>query len=128
MIRHPRRKVTWMLFASATPLVPGGADRYRGLSAELEPHRAEYEAINSRFGVTRHSYWISHPRDGSDIGVSVYDISPEGLDLMRRRQWDPASPYDAWWLGFVRDVNGINMLEHSAHREPPEQVFSWPGA
>jgi hypothetical protein len=114
-----------MLFASATPIVPGGTERYRQLADELEPHIGEYEALNTRFGVSRHSYWISHPRDGSDIGVSVYDISAEGLELMKTRQWDPDSPHDAWWLGFVRDVNGVAMTQAPAHREPPEQVFSW---
>ncbi len=117
-----------MLFASATPIVPGATDRYRGLGAELQSHMGEYEALNARYGVRAHSYWISHARDGSDIGVSVYDISPEGLALMRQRVWDPTSPHDSWWLGFVRDVNGVNMLEQPAHREPPEEVFTWPGA
>lgn len=79
----------------------------------------------SRYQVARHAYWISHARDGSDIGVSVYDISPEGLALMKTRQWDPGSEHDAWWLEFVHDVNGVDMLEQAPHREPPEMVFSW---
>lgn len=114
-----------MLFASATPIVPGRTDRYRALASELEPHRAEYGALNAHYGVAHHSYWISHARDGSDIGVSVYDISSEGLVAMRSRQWDPSSAHDAWWLGFVQDVNGVDMLSQPAHREPPEQVFTW---
>lgn len=114
-----------MLFASATPIVPGRTDRYRGLGTELESHVADYEALNERYGVASHSYWISHARNGTDIGVSVYDISPEGLAAMKTRQWDPGSPHDAWWLGFVQDVNGVDMLEQSPHRAAPEQVFDW---
>lgn len=114
-----------MLFASATPIVPGRTSRYRGLAAELEPHLATYEALNAEYGVSRHSYWISHPRDGSDIGVSMYDIAPQGLTAMKQRKWDPASPHDVWWLEFVRDVNGVDMRDQAAHREPPESVFSW---
>ncbi|HSM45804.1 MAG TPA: hypothetical protein VK969_12375 [Acidimicrobiia bacterium] len=114
-----------MLFASATPIVPGRISRYRGLAGELEPHLGAYEALNAEYGVARHSYWISHARDGSDIGVSMYDISPEGLTAMRQREWDPASPHDVWWLEFVRDVNGVDMREQTPHREPPESVFSW---
>jgi hypothetical protein len=114
-----------MLFASATPIVSGRTDRYRGLAVELEPHHAEYETLNDRFGVRRHSYWISHARDGIDIGVSVYDISEDGLRQMGTRQWNPGSPYDAWWLGFIHDVNGVNMTQEPVHREPPEQVFAW---
>jgi len=114
-----------MLFASAVPLLPGRTDRYRALGDELQPHLAEYEKLNQRYGVSRHAYWISHPRNGSDIGVSVYDISPEGLAAMRSRRWDPGSRYDGWWLGFVKDVNGVDMTVEPAHLAPPEQVFDW---
>ncbi len=114
-----------MLFASATPILPGRTDRYRGLGTELQPHIGEYEALNARYGVVHHSYWISHARDGTDIGVSAYDISQQGLALMRTRQWDPASAHDAWWLEFVSDVNGVDMLVEPAHRESPECVFAW---
>lgn len=114
-----------MLFASATPIIPGRTDRYRALADELGHYMGEYEALNERYRVARHSYWISHARDGSDIGVSVYDMSPDGLGLMKTRQWDSGSAHDAWWLEFVHDVNGVDMLEQPAHREPPELVFSW---
>lgn len=116
-----------MLFASATPIVAGRTDRYRRLGDELESHLGEYEALNERYGVARHSYWISHARDGSDIGVSVYDISPDGLASMKTRRWDPGTPHDAWWLEFVADVNGVDMQDVPAHRAPPEMVFSWGG-
>lgn len=115
-----------MLFASATPIVSSRTARYRGLGRELQPHLERYEELNSRYEVARHAYWISHAHDGADIGVSVYDISTDGLARMKKREWDPASPHDAWWLGFVRDVNGVDMRRTPAHREPPEQVFAWP--
>ena len=114
-----------MLYASAVPIVPGRTDRYRSLGHELQPHLGEYEALNQKYGVSRHAYWISHARNGTDIGVSVYDISPEGLASMRSRRWDPGSRYDAWWLGFVGDVNGVDILEEKPHRAPPEPVFDW---
>ncbi len=57
--------------------------------------------------------------------MSVYDIAPDGLADMRLREWDTASAYDAWWLDFVRDVNGVDMLTEPAHAAAPEQVFSW---
>ena len=114
-----------MLFASATPIVSGKTGRYRDLEHEIPHHLQEYETLNQRYGVVRHAYWISHPRIGPDVGVSVYDISPEGLADMRGRTWDPASAHDRWWLGFVHDVNGVDMLEESPHEAPPEQVWSW---
>jgi hypothetical protein len=114
-----------MLFASAVPIEPGMTDRYRGLPEELRAHLDEYAALNRRFEVTRHAFWINHGRAG-DLGVSVYDISEEGLAAMRRREWDPdGSAYDRWWLGFVKDVNGIDMLVTTPHLAPPEPVFTW---
>ncbi len=114
-----------MLFASAVPLVPGKTDRYRNLAAELEPHLEEYASLNARFQVGRHAFWINHARNGTDLGVSVYEIAPEGLAEMKQRVWDPSSPYDRWWLEFVRDVNGVDMLIEPSHAAPPEPVFAW---
>lgn len=114
-----------MLFASATPIVPGKTDRYRNLAGELEPHLDEYAALNARYDVAKHAFWINHMRGGTDLGVSVYDLGEGGFADMRQRQWDPSSPYDRWWLEFVRDVNGVDMLTVSAHGAPPEPVFTW---
>ena len=113
-----------MLFASAVPIRTGKTDRYRDLATELEPHLDEYRNLNRQFEVRAHAYWINHGRDG-DIGVSVYDISPAGLGRMRLREWDPKSAYDRWWLEFVKDVNGFDLLQAPAHVAPPEPVFDW---
>lgn len=113
-----------MLFASAVPLRPGKTDRYRDLATELTPHLGEYQGLNRRFEVGAHAFWINHVRD-NDIGVSVYDISPAGLARMGLREWDPSSAYDRWWLEFVGDVNGLDLLQGPAHVAPPEPVFDW---
>jgi len=114
-----------MLFASAVPLASDKTGRYRNLAAELEPHLDEYEGLNARFQVSQHAFWINHTRNGTDLGVSVYDIAPVGLAEMKLRQWDMDSAYDRWWLGFVGDVNGFDLIEEPAHAAPPEQVFAW---
>jgi hypothetical protein len=119
-----RRKDTTMLFASAVPLRPGKTDRYRDLATELRPHLEEYQHLNRRFEVKGHAYWINHGRE-TDFGVSAYDISPAGLGRMRLREWDPSSAYDRWWLEFVEDVNGLDLLQGPAHVAPPEPVFDW---
>ncbi len=113
-----------MLFASAVPLRPGKTDRYRDLATELRPHLEEYQDLNRRFDVKGHAYWINHVRE-TDLGVSVYDISAAGLSRMRLREWDPNSVYDRWWLEFVEDVNGLDLLQGPAHVAPPEPVFDW---
>ncbi|MFQ5967909.1 MAG: hypothetical protein ACE5MI_09910 [Acidimicrobiia bacterium] len=72
--------------------------------------------------------WINQERDGTDVVVQVYDIaSAELLQEMRSRQWDMDSPYDRWWVGWVRDVLGIDLLAEMSLRAPPEVVFSWEG-
>jgi hypothetical protein len=114
-----------MLFASAVPLVPGKAERYRNLGEELEPHLDEYEGLNARYEVAGHAFWINHARNGTDLGVSVYDIAPAGLAEMGMRRWDTASAYDRWWLEFVGDVNGFDLASEPAHAAPPKQVFAW---
>jgi hypothetical protein len=114
-----------VLFASAVPLVPGKTDRYRNLGAELAPHLDEYAALNARYQVDKHAIWINHARAGFDLGVSVYDIGADGFAEMRLREWDTGSPYDRWWLEFVSDVNGVDMLTEPTHAAPPEQVFAW---
>ncbi len=113
-----------MLFASAVPLRPDKTDRYRDLATELKPHLEEYQDLNRRFEVKGHAYWINHGPE-TDLGVSVYDISPAGLSRMRLREWDPSSTYDRWWLEFVEDVNGLDLLQGPAHVAPPEPVFDW---
>jgi hypothetical protein len=114
-----------VLFASAVPLVAGATDRYRRLGEELQPHRRRYEELNAIFDIAGHAHWISHARTGVDIGISVYDISADGLARMRERRWDPGSDYDRWWLGFVEEVNGVDMQKEPPHAAPPEVVFSW---
>ncbi|HEX6301533.1 MAG TPA: hypothetical protein VF148_13800 [Acidimicrobiia bacterium] len=112
-----------MLFASATPIVPA-SERYRRLATELDPHLGEYETLNDRYGVRRHVFWVSHARDGSDIGVERLPHLPLRSARDEQGGWDPESAYDAWWLEFVDDVNGVDMAREPAHREPPEQLFA----
>lgn len=115
-----------MLFGGAIPIQPGKTDRARRFAEELEAHRAEYEALNARYGVVANAIWISHSRDGRDIYVNVYDVETEGRPSMSERVWDPdGSAYDRWWLDWVSDVLGVDMLSERTFRAPPERIFSW---
>ena len=116
-----------MLFGGAIPIRPGKTDRARRLAEELEPHMAEYEALNAKYGVRSNAIWISHSRDGRDLYVNVYDVDPVGHPAMGERVWDPeGSAYDRWWLEWVKDVLGVDMLVERTFARPPEEVFSWP--
>ena len=114
-----------MLFGSAIPILPGETDRFLHLGHELEPLRVEYEALNAKYRLNAHSIWLNQGRDGTDLAVNVYDLPPDELQPMRSREWDMASPYDRWWVGFVGDVFGIDLLEGPPFAAPPQVVFSW---
>lgn len=114
-----------MLFGTAVRISPGKLDRFRGLDKELDEHRDEYEALNARFEVRAHSVWASHQLDGTTVAVNLYDIAPEGLQAMAKREWDLDSPYDRWWVGWVNDIYGIDLVDGSSHAGPPEPVLTW---
>lgn len=115
-----------MLFGAAIPVLPGKSERVRRFQEEVEPYRYEYETLNARYALEGHSIWLSHELDGSDVIVNVYDIPTiDDLKKMRSREWDMDSPYDRWWVGWVRDVLGIDLIEGSPFLQPPERVFVW---
>jgi hypothetical protein len=114
-----------MLFGTAVTIQHGKLDRFRGLDEELDEHRDEYEALNARFGVRAHSVWAFHQLDGTPIALNLYDIEPEGLQAMAKREWDLDSPYDRWWVGWVDDIYGIDLLGGATRAGPPERVLAW---
>ena len=115
-----------MLFSSARLIRPGRTERVERVADELAPHRAEYEALNERFGVTAHAIWVNHLADGTDLMVNSYEIDPDALPTMLARPWRPDdSAYDRWWLDFVRDVIGVDMTAGSGLAAPPERVLEW---
>jgi len=118
-----------MLFSTARPILMGKLERARRVTDELEPHRAEYEALNARYGVRQHAMWVSHHPVAGDIYVALYDIDPAGLRAMRERSWDPhGSAYDRWWLEWVEDVLGFDLRSGSGFTAPPEPIFDWRSA
>lgn len=115
-----------MLWSSARPIMPGKTERARQVAQELEAHRAEYEALNARFRVKQHAMWVSHPKVGGDLYVAMYDIEPDDLKVMTQRVWEPeGSAYDRWWLEWVQDVLGVDLLADSGLVAPPEPIFDW---
>lgn len=114
-----------MLFGTAYRIREEKLDRLRGVGDELDPHRAEYEALNHRFRVGAHSIWVHQQADGALIALNLYEIDPEGLRDMGRREWDLDSAYDRWWIEWVGDVYGVDLLSPSPARKAPEEIFSW---
>lgn len=113
-----------MLFGMARPILPGKVERARSLALELEAHRAEYDRLNAQYRVGTHAIWVSHPADGPAIMVTMYDMDPEDLRVMRARGWDPeGSAYDRWWLEWFEDVTGVDLRVSAGVAAPPEPIF-----
>jgi hypothetical protein len=116
-----------MLFSVARPILPGKVERARRLAEELEPHRAEYDALNAKYRVGTHAIWVSYPADGPAILVTMYDMDAEDLKVMRGRSWDPeGSAYDRWWLEWFGDVTGVDLRTSLGLAAPPEPIFVAP--
>ena len=44
------------------------------------------------------------------------------------RTFDETSPFDQWWLDFVRDVDGIDLRSIGLVGAPPEPTYVWQDA
>jgi hypothetical protein len=109
--------------AVALSIVPGQEDRVRNFEQELAPHRQEWERLNREAGGwTRFSVHFQETPMGNFMVNSWELEEPEKV-----RQAFTDSPFDAWWLDFLRDVNGIDLrnLPPEQAPTPPPLVFEW---
>ncbi len=105
--------------ASALPVLPGQAGRVRDFAAEIEPHLEEFERLNREATVTRYASWLQESPMG-DLELVV--MESEDPTKIARRFTD--SDYDRWWLGYLKDVHGIDMLVPKPPAPPP-MIWEW---
>ena len=111
--------------AVALPVVPGQEDRVRNFGQEVGAHQEEWERLNREHGgYTRYAVFLQEtPMGNFALHTWEYD-GPEG---MRNAFTD--SDHDAWWLDYLRDVNGIDLRNWPADAPPPTPpalCFAWP--
>lgn len=103
--------------AAALPVLPGQTERAAGFARECEARMQEFERFNERAGLTRYEHHLVRTPQG-DIVVVVMEA--DDLSQLGRQFTD--SEYDQWWLGYLRDVHGI---DDPAKAPIPEPVFVW---
>ncbi len=105
--------------AYTLPVVPGQSERAKRFTEELEAHLAEYEELNRRASLKRHMTWLQESPMG-DLPITVFQIDePEKLN----RRFT-GSEYDRWWLGYLREVHGIDLAGGSPP-PLPAMVLDW---
>jgi hypothetical protein len=105
------------LFAAALPVLLGQSDRVRNFANELQRFRDQYDGLNDKTTVARHVVWLQPGPEG-DTAIHVMDIE----ELSHLGRSFTASPYDEWWLDFLKDVHGVD-LRNSPPPPAPELVF-----
>lgn len=106
------------LFAAALPILPGQSDRVRAFGAELQAVRDEYDQLNENATLSRHVVFLQ-PSPMGDFAIHVMEAD----DLSRIQRSFTDSEHDKWWLGFLKDVHGIDLLNMPEPPSPPETVF-----
>lgn len=106
------------LFAAALPVLPGRSDRVRAFGEELEAIRDEYDQLNTNATMSRHVVFLQSSPMG-DLAIHIFEAD----DLTRIQREFTDSAHDKWWLGFLKDVHGIDLLNMPEPPTPAEMVF-----
>lgn len=110
----------------AAPVLPGQSERAKSFAKELDPHMDEFVRLNKEATITRFETFVQETPMGD---LQLYLM--EADDPTKLRPIVPGgTPYDDWWLGYLRDVNGIDLLaiQETEPPMPPTPVFTWPPA
>jgi hypothetical protein len=105
------------LIAYAVPVLPGQSDRVRDFGRELSAVRDRYDELNRSATVSRHVVFLQSSPAG-DTAIHVMEAN----DLSRFLRDFDDSAYDRWWLGYMRDVHGVDLRNFDPP-PPPEPVF-----
>ena len=110
--------------AVALPVVPGQEDRVRNFGQELAQHQDEWERLNREAGgYTSFAVFLQESPMGN-LAILTWEAD----DPSKIRMSFTDSPYDTWWLDYLRDVNGLDLRNWPADQPPPmppPMVFGW---
>jgi len=115
-----------MLITVALPVLPGQSDRVRNFATEIAPHIAEFERLNREATVTRYVSYLQELPTG-DVELVVMEVDdPTKFRLAVTGD----TPYDQWWIGYLRDVHGVDLPSMPPDQvpQPPPPTFVWPPA
>jgi hypothetical protein len=101
------------------PILDGKADRVRNFKSEVANHQPEWDRLcRETGGFTNYNVTL---QEGPGGDLCIYSMVLE--DPSKVRMAFGSSPYDQWWIGFVKDVHGID-LSGGGPALPPS-VFTW---
>lgn len=102
----------------ALPVLPGKAERIRKIGKEIAQHQIEWDRLCRETGDFRHYNITLQEGRGGDLCIYSMVLG----DPSQVRMTFGNSEYDRWWLGFVRDVHGLDLTNGAAL---PPSVFTW---
>ncbi|MFN2483537.1 MAG: hypothetical protein ABR509_01185 [Candidatus Limnocylindria bacterium] len=103
----------------ALPVVPGQEARARNFDREIHEHWDEMLELNRAAGL---KHWAVATQEGPQGALQIHMFEADDLSAMAREFTDSA--YDRWWLGYLRDVHGLDQTMLASMRPPPI-VFEW---
>ncbi len=103
------------------PVLPGKAERVRNIGTEIAAHQAEWDRLCRETGGFRHYNVTLQETPGGDF--CIYSMVLDDPSQVRMKFGE--SPYDQWWVAFVRDVHGVDV---SNGAPLPPSVFTWQAA
>jgi hypothetical protein len=114
------------LGAVTFPIVPGQEDRVRNFGQEVAEHQDEWERLNREAGGwTRFVMFLQETPMGN-FAINTWELE----DPSKVRQAFSDTPYDSWWLDYIRDVFGLDIRNWPSDQPPPSpppMVFEWRG-
>jgi hypothetical protein len=112
------------LGASAFPVVPGQEERVRNFGQEVALHQEEFDRLNREAGGWKHFAVFLQESPMGNLAIMTWELE----DPTKVRQAFTDSPYDNWWLDYLRDVLGIDIRNWPSDQPPPSpppQGFEW---
>jgi hypothetical protein len=104
------------------PVLPGKAQRVKDFGTEVASHQAEWDRLCREAGQFRHYNVTLQESPMGDF--CIYSMVLD--DPAKARTGFGTSPYDRWWLSFVKDVHGVDL---SGPNPPlPPSVYTWNAA
>ena len=105
----------------ALPVLPGKTERVRNIGKEIAAHQAEWDRLCRETGAFQHYNVTLQESPQGDL--CIYSMVLEDPGKVRMAFGE--TPYDQWWLAFVKDVHGLD-IKHGAPLPP--SVFTWRAA
>lgn len=109
------------LIAAAFPVLPGKESRVINCKDELAAVWDEFEKRNAEATLKR--YAVFH-QPGPEGSLAIHVLEFDDPAALGRSFGD--TPYDRWWLSYLKEVHGFDLPPKLEDQPPPPSlVFEW---